>query len=214
MNLSLNEVEVMGKRAARGAGYSWGMAEEAGRAVHWLCASGIDGVSVLASVLVHADGQDMAELAPRMLSGDWCANKVDLCPLLAGTALSDSASFWMAGGKRIQDLAAPVMILPFLASAARELGTKVTAEWENARAVTDGFAAALTLRDARVLTEPSSLVIVSAGGELDDPLAPQYRAKPDAAAWTVLKRFAGRTYAPDTEGSRLKGAGAGLTDND
>lgn len=93
--------------------------------MHWPCGSGIDAVSVLASVLVHADGRDMVELAPRMLSGDWCVENMDLCPLLAGAALSDNASFWMAVGKRIQDLAAPAVILPFLASAARELGIKV-----------------------------------------------------------------------------------------
>ena len=32
MNLSLNEVDAMAKKAARGAGYSWGLAEEAGKA--------------------------------------------------------------------------------------------------------------------------------------------------------------------------------------
>jgi hypothetical protein len=32
--------------------------------------------------------------------------------------------------------------------------------------------------------------------------------------WEALGRFAHRTYVPATEASRLKGAGAGLTDND
>ena len=40
------------------------------------------------------------------------------------------------------------------------------------------------------------------------------RADFDAATWDRLDRFARRTYAPATEASRLKGAGAGLTDND
>ncbi|MEM7439622.1 MAG: DUF3726 domain-containing protein [Pseudomonadota bacterium] len=35
----------------------------------------------------------------------------------------------------------------------------------------------------------------------------------DQAAWQILKRLEGRTYAPPTEASR-DGAGAGLTDND
>ena len=36
MNVSMNEVESMAKTAARGAGYSWGLAEEAGKATRWL----------------------------------------------------------------------------------------------------------------------------------------------------------------------------------
>ena len=31
MNWSLNELDAMARKAARGAGYSWGLAEEAGR---------------------------------------------------------------------------------------------------------------------------------------------------------------------------------------
>ena len=33
MSFSLNEIEAMGRRAARGAGLHWGIAEEAGKAV-------------------------------------------------------------------------------------------------------------------------------------------------------------------------------------
>ena len=32
--------------------------------------------------------------------------------------------------------------------------------------------------------------------------------------WEALSAFAHRTYVPASESSRLKGAGAGLTDND
>ena len=36
MTYSLYEIEVTGKRAARGSGFSWGLAEEAGKATRWL----------------------------------------------------------------------------------------------------------------------------------------------------------------------------------
>ena len=35
MSHSLGEVEALARKAARGGGYSWGMAEEAGFAVRW-----------------------------------------------------------------------------------------------------------------------------------------------------------------------------------
>ena len=36
MHASLNEIESLCKKAARGAGMSWGLAEEAGKAAKWL----------------------------------------------------------------------------------------------------------------------------------------------------------------------------------
>ncbi|MEO0980892.1 MAG: DUF3726 domain-containing protein, partial [Pseudomonadota bacterium] len=40
------------------------------------------------------------------------------------------------------------------------------------------------------------------------------RATPDPDSWTRLGVLAHRTYAPATDESRLRGAGAGLSDND
>jgi len=40
------------------------------------------------------------------------------------------------------------------------------------------------------------------------------RGYPGEKTWQVLNQYAARTYAPATEESRLKGAGAGLSDND
>ena len=45
LNLSLNEVAATAKKAARGAGYSWGMAEEAAAAVRWLAACGTEALT-------------------------------------------------------------------------------------------------------------------------------------------------------------------------
>ena len=40
------------------------------------------------------------------------------------------------------------------------------------------------------------------------------RGYPAEKTWQTLNLYAARTYAPATEESRLKGAGAGLSDND
>lgn len=40
MSFALNEIEATAKRATRGAGYDWGLAEDASKAVRWLCARG------------------------------------------------------------------------------------------------------------------------------------------------------------------------------
>jgi hypothetical protein len=64
MTFSLNEVEAMGKRAARGAGRDWGIAEEAGKAARWLTARGLPGPELLAELLTRNEGKSYEELAP------------------------------------------------------------------------------------------------------------------------------------------------------
>lgn len=49
---------------------------------------------------------------------------------------------------------------------------------------------------------------------LYDKNAPVGPFEVDDAIWSLLARYAARTLVPETEVSRLAGAGAGLTDND
>ena len=214
MSFALIEVEATAKKAARGAGHSWGMAEEAARATRWLCAHGIDGVAGLARALARVDGSDPRQHAPVRLAGDWSARAGAMCPLMAGAALADSAAGWAETGKRIENVAVPVMLLPFAAMAARHLGAAVTLEWNGARAITDGQATSLEAAGNDDLLQTAAQVRVLVGGTPGSRLAQHSRAVPDARDWETLNRLAHRTYAPDTEASRLRGAGAGLSDND
>lgn len=223
MSFSLNEVEAMVRKAARGAGYSWGMADEAGKAARWLCSVGLDGTAALAGVLGRADGAGLggagragaglAGLAPVGLRGDWHAAAGALCPLMAGTALADSAGLWEGGAVRMQEVAFPAVLLPFAAAAARRCGGTVSVEAPGLHAVTDGTAVSLDpAPDA--MPSRAAQVTVRLGGQLGRALPRQGRADPAEEDWRALGRLAQRTYAPDTRDSRLTGAGAGLSDND
>ena len=214
MSFSLNETEATGKKAARGVGYSWGMAEEAGKAVRWLSAHGLDGPKALALVLENADGSDLATMTPTSLQGDWRAEGGVLCPLIAGAALADSASLWGKNGLLLNNVNVPVTVLPFAAQAARRLGVAVTVGWEGASAVIDGAGLSLTSSNAESLLTLAANIQIKIGGQLGPRLPTQHRATLAPGDWRILTRFAARTYAPATEESRLKGAGAGLSDND
>ncbi|MEM7545845.1 MAG: DUF3726 domain-containing protein [Pseudomonadota bacterium] len=54
LDLSLGEAEALITKAARGAGYPWGVAAEAGAAARNLIASGAEGARIFADVLEHA----------------------------------------------------------------------------------------------------------------------------------------------------------------
>lgn len=209
MSFALNEIEATAKRATRGAGYDWGLAEDASKAVRWLCAQGLDGAGALAALLSSGFAADLSCHRPRSLGGAWRGEEA-LCPLATGAALSDCASQLAQAPIQMGPVAQPLLVVPFAAMAARRLKGCVTVTAEGFSAVTDGAA----IRITGALSDSTADLQVAAGGVLEAPRSGQSRAEPDAAAWDTLNQFAHKTYAPATEQSRLLGAGAGLSDND
>ena len=211
MSFALNEVEAMARKATRGAGYSWGMAEEAGKATRWLCAQGIDGCSSSARLLAITDHVEKTTMAPAASDGVWRAPLGQLCPLMAGAALSDFAYLLVRGEISMENVACPSLLLPFVATTARQQKTTLALDMDDVLIVSDG-------RDVCIgkvaVPQQATRVSVRRGGALGQAVRPHSRATPDPAIWDQLNSFAGRIYAPSTEESRLLGAGAGLSDND
>ncbi|MCH2250192.1 MAG: DUF3726 domain-containing protein [Cognatishimia sp.] len=184
MSFSLNEIDAQAKKAARGAGYSWGLAEEAGKATVWLCARGVDGVAELAALL---------EDAP---AGPNCA-------LTQGTRLSDRALLARPGKRVLHRISRPLFLLPFLGLIAERIQTGISMSWDGGSAKTDGQSLALTgnpPNSTHDLTITDHAAPIKAQTKLT-------RATPDDHAWATLASFAHRTYAPATEESRRLGAG-------
>lgn len=208
MSYSLNEIEAASKRAARGAGYSWGCAEEAAKATRWLCANGQDGVTILAGLLDRRLAVS-ADHAPTGQEGEWRADG-ELCPLVAGAYLSDCAHQLAKDAIHMRRVAAPLVILPFAANAARFHKCCVTVDIDGQLAITDGVA--LSCPDG--IPAQAEELTVRTGGELAARCRSKSRATPDPDSWARLNEYAYRTYAPATDESRRLGAGAGLSDND
>lgn len=203
MTWSLNEVTALARKAARGAGNSWGIAEEAGRAVNWLAARGVDGPGIMARLLV---GQGGVAMAPR-IDAYW-ADDGWLCPIMTGAALSDRAMA-LDDTVRFHRLAMPLLLAPAVATVARLRDVVLQVDWRDGSFVTDG-------RDLWVNAnadnaETATMMAVSR------PTAPARlctaRVRVDLETAAILNDFAVRTYAPATDASRA-GAGAQGSDND
>lgn len=186
MSWSLGEIRDLSKKAARGAGYPWGLAEEAAWAVHWASAQGLPGAEALVSALTVGEGH---------------------CPLRRGTRLAD-------GGEPPDNLdlgllRGTLLILPFAGALAPDGGSMRVQIGEVQASVWPGGA---QIKAVPPLVAEVRLLGPSGPVEAG-PL--EYRVReiePDALA--RLNVLAARTYAPASEQSRAAGAGAGLTDND
>jgi hypothetical protein len=207
MSLSMTETESLAKTAARGAGLSWGMAEEAAKATRWLCARGVDACDPLVALLFRHDEEGHAQTGPDRSGDRWQGAEGWLCPIATGAYLSDLAGETPLplGLKRV---ALPIFLLPFAAQLARDIGSPVSLIWDGGKAATDGEAIALTC------PPPMSDVALMKGGTIAAPSVRHTRAESDQMILISLGIYAARTRAPATEASRLAGAGAGLTDND
>ncbi len=213
MSLSLNEVESLSRKAARGAGLSWGMAEEAGRAVRWLEAGGIGGADALASVLLRHDDKSLRAPGLSEIRGQGGAGDLPLCPIATGAALSD---FGLGENTLTLDAVfAPILLAGPLARVAGRMGAEL-------EALCKGGALCLSPEGMAICGDVSPWLEGAAIVEIrrltgDVPGAPnarRTRAHPAPAVLDILNGFAARTYAPATEASRLAGAGAGPSDND
>lgn len=209
MTYSLNEIEAHAKKAARGGGYDWGVAEETGKAVRWLASHGLPGAEVLAehlSLQAH-DGP------PQTLDGDWFSATGALCPLTAGITLNDSADRLIAAqGQAMQNVAQPLLVVPFAAWAALHIKAQLTVVWDNVRATTNGYDLYIEGSEDDLNTSRTDALRCSVA-QSDHALgAPALRGVVCEDVWAKLNTFAHRTYAPATEASRS--LGAGVSDND
>jgi len=214
---SLNEIEAAAKRAARGAGQSWGLAEEAGRATRWLCAAGWPGADSLAALLDAQDGRAWAARRPAIAGDRWTAQDGPLCPLATGAALGDRAALWAAGvSARIGPVAHPLLMIPFMVWAADRTGARLALAWPGLSVTRHAGETWTKIATPASLAPPmaETVRIGPAHSPAGQPLRRAYRADIAPQSAGILHRFAHRTYAPDTPESRLAGAGAGLSDND
>ena len=99
-NYSLGEIDALARKATRGAGYSWGIAEEAGKAVRWLSAYGFSGAETLAkylSIVANKPQDFIPQLQNNSAKSDadlknaiaFANNNASLCPLYGGTLIND-----------------------------------------------------------------------------------------------------------------------------
>jgi uncharacterized protein DUF3726 len=211
MTYSLNEVQAMAKRAARGAGLDWGMAEEAAWATRSLCRAGLPGVAILADLLADLD-PDPAVGSLQDMQLPWRGHGGTLSPLRAGPALTDFAPLLQRTSISMRAVRQPAMLLPFAWAVSTQLAAQVAIRWDGGQARVGKAGLHLTGK----IPEQGDVQIANLSPDQTVDLTPpgHSRADPDPKAWQLLGQWAHKTFAPASDASRLLGAGAGLSDND
>lgn len=205
--LSLSETHALCAKAARGAGFDWGHAEEAGHAVAWLAARTLPGCAlILRRLQMGAD----ALTTPHSVQ----------CPLRIGVALVDHVNLPEAARDyaRLVNVALPGLMLPFVALAARLRGADlgVAANGQDFRLYADGTAPNLAAMSA-VCDLSVGDIRLTFGPRQARPVPQKKTCAPLPSTpmdiWRALDALALRVTVPPSDHS-LSGAGGEGSDND
>lgn len=186
MSWSLGEIADLSKKAARGAGFSWGLAEEAAWAVRWLAERNLPGPEALARALTDVDGH---------------------CPLGLGVRIADDGD--LGAVSTVADVAGPLLCVPFLSRATvRGQGARFMVGGVTFSVGASGSDLFVALPDRGAITflGPCAQPVAA-------PLTTRIR-NVDHVALHQLETLARRVYAPATARSRELGAGTTGSDND
>ncbi|MGE0239289.1 MAG: DUF3726 domain-containing protein [Parvibaculaceae bacterium] len=214
---SLNEIDAELRKGARGAGLSWGQAEDVGRVARILAASVPQHLDVLAAALESLrDGRHSLRVISDR-SGIRATEDRPLSPLVLGPAISD----------RIEDVARgplvvtarigqPCLLVPTLAGMAGRLKRPLRLRMNDVDVTIDADPASAFVRLAPMEIAGGALITALPRSRwVDQTLRPGHGAIAIAdGLWRRFDGFAALTYVPKSEQSRLMGAGAGLSDND
>jgi len=199
---SLSEIDTTSKRASKAAGFSWGIAEEIGKAVRSLELFGLPGIINLNLYL-----KKIKEKHPEKVNKIEKENKnKELCPIYCGVAILDQCKqLEILKTIKFYNVNYPLLILPFVSKASEILGKKILIQF-NKSSFLINFNKSILSKNIEnqidVLANEISIEFLENKNSFSDQ------------EWKELYKLSEETFVKESESLKEKGAGAGLTDND
>ena len=199
---SLSEIDTTSKRASKAAGFSWGIAEEIGKAIRSLELFGLPGVINLNLYL-----KKIKKNHPKKINKIGKENKnKETCPIYSGVAFLDQC-------KQLENLEIikfynvnyPLLILPFISKASEILGKKILIQFNNT--------SFLANFNKSILSKNIDKQISPLANEINIEFL-ENKNSFSVQDWKELYKLSEETFVEESESLQSKGAGAGLTDND
>tara|TARA_B100001175_G_C19295564_1_gene535631 strand:- start:164 stop:775 length:612 start_codon:yes stop_codon:yes gene_type:complete len=201
---SLSEIDTTSKRATRGAGFPWGIAEEVGKNMRLLELFGLSGIKNLNKFLKVYKKKQFQKIS--LISDITEANKDPFCPIILGTSFIDQVKL-LEKKKNIQisNVAFPLLFLPFVSRASEIIGKKIFLKIEEKEFLLNLNLSIYSNYLKNEILESCNIINISFienNNSFND------------GEWNELYKLSEDTFVEETESSKVGAAGAGLTDND
>ena len=199
---SLSEIDTTSKRASKAAGFSWGIAEEIGKAIRSLELFGLPGIINLNLYL-----KKIKEKHPEKVNKIEKENKnKELCPIYCGVAFLDQCKqLEIIKTIKFYNVNYPLLIVPFISKASEILGKKILIQFNKSSFLINFNKSILSKnieKQIDVLANEISIEFLENKNSFSDQ------------EWKELYKISEETFVEESESLKEKGAGAGLTDND
>ena len=202
---SFSEIDTTSKRASKAAGFAWGIAEEVGKNMRNLEMFGLPGIKNLNLYLQKIEKNPTEK--PKKIEKENKPQSKNFCPIHCGTIFLDNC-------KKLETLKTikffnvnyPLLFLPFLSRASEVVGKKISVKYE-------GNDFLLNFDKTILLKNIKNSEVVSLAKEIFIEFLENSNSF-SVQDWKELYRLSEETFVEETDSSKKKGAGAGLTDND
>ncbi len=215
---SLSEIQSTCKKAAKGAGLTWGLAEEVGMIAKSLTKLGLDGAGSFVPYFKWLDDPKKS-MASRIgnNAGIWSSIEGDFCSLKAGTILADRAALLQSEPFQFDSVICPMVLVGQIYIVANHYNYVLKVTVDDISIMVSG--SGLECADEALKKLQATKVNHIKVERVEQALTITHEVQPRGCDvshedWAFLNSFAAHTYAPESEESRLSGAGAGLQDND
>ena len=202
--ISFSEIETTSKRASKAAGFSWGIAEEIGKSIKSLELFGLPGVINLNLYLKKIKKKHPKKI--KKIEKENKAEDKELCPIYSGVAFLDR-SMELEGLQSLKfyNVSYPLLMLPFVSRASEIMSKKILMQYDNASFLLNFDKSVFSTnidKQAQPLTKELNIELV----ENKNSFLEQ--------DWKELYKLSEETFVEESDSSKSKAAGAGLTDND
>jgi len=189
MRRSLNEIETGFKKAAIGVGWPQGAAEDIGRAAAIYCGCGNAGLSPLLNAMQQKRivSVMMENRVARCSGGALIANATIAFDLVGAGRVEQAIFAWLENPEFLRALS-------LVAGTDQGCGFQIEAIQTNDSSAPPEF----VIRRVHEIEQPE----LADGVDINEE------------EWAEIAKLVAKTFVPSSDGSRLLGAGAGVTDND
>ena len=200
---SFSEIETTTKRATRAIGFSWGIAEEVGKNTRLLEMFGLPGLKNINQYFKIYKISNFENITDISISN---SSNSHYCPILSGLKFFDQ-SLTISELKEIEiiNLAFPILFIPFVSRTSEIIGKRIFLKMDNKEFL-------LNFNQSIYSNYLSDEVLEKASKVKIQFLENKNSFTEDE--WSEIYKLSENTYVNETEESKERTAGAGLTDND
>jgi len=201
---TLSEIDTTSKRAARGAGFSWGIAEEVGKNMRLIELFGLTGVKNLNKFLKDYKEKEFKKIT--LISDTNNAHKAPFCPIILGTNFIDQINLLdQKINIQISNVAFPILFLPFVSRASEIIGKRIFLkidEKEFLLNLNQSIYSNYLKNEILEICNTVNISFIENNNSFNEN------------EWKELYKLSEDTFVEETDSLKIGAAGAGLTDND